>query len=273
MTQLIWGAAGARRYEAGIDRGVLFVPGLSGVPWLGLTSVKEAPSGGEPKSYYLDGIKFQNVSSMEEFEATISAISAPTEFDICNGVAQIANGLFVTQQPRKPFGFSYRTLLGNDTDGLSYGYKIHLVYNALSSPSGQENNTLDDSPDPINFSWDISTIPAWPIGFRPTAHFVIDSTKTPIATLQQLEAILYGSTMTDSRLPTIQEIIDLFSSFVPIRITAIDQGAYKLENVSITEARAIMGSIEPSVAIGEDPMLWIDTSEGDYATLKLVTGV
>ena len=209
MARLIWGAYGARFYETGIDQGVLYVDSI-GVAWSGLISVSESPSGGEPKPFYLDGVKYLNLSSSEEYEATLSAFYSPSEFGPCDGVSAISNGLFVTQQPRKSFGLSYRTKLGNDTDGSEHAYKIHLIYNALAAPSERTSNTQGDSAEPSISSWHITTLPPSMTGYKPTAHFVINSKTTPPALLTSIEDILYGSPALGPRLPAAQELIDMF---------------------------------------------------------------
>jgi hypothetical protein len=167
MAKLAWGLSGQRYFESGTDRGVLYVGTTPGVPWNGLISVSENPSGGDPVPYYMDGIKYLNVAAAEEFEATISAFSSPDEFGVCDGTALLSNGLFATQQPRKPFDLTYRTLIGNDEDGIEHGYKLHLVYNALAKPTTRENKTLERSVTPANFDWDISTLPIPVPGYKP----------------------------------------------------------------------------------------------------------
>lgn len=211
MPRLTWSAVGERFYETGVDRGVLYVNGIYGVAWTGLTSVAESPSGGEARPYYIDGVKFLNISSAEEFEATINAFYRPLEFGPCDGTASIQNGLFVTQQPRKSFGLSYRTKLGNDVDGSDHAYKIHLVYNALAAPSERSNNTLGDSADPSVFSWAITTLPPSITGFKPTAHLVIDSRSTDPSVLSNVEDILYGNEANTAHLPSPDELIAIFN--------------------------------------------------------------
>lgn len=211
MARLTWSATGERFFETGVDRGVLYVGSDPGVAWTGLISVSESPIGGEAKPFYMDGIKYLNLSSAEEFAATINAFASPPEFGPCDGTVSIQNGLYITQQPRKSFGLSYRTKLGNDIDGPDHAYKIHLVYNALAAPSDRSNNTLTDSPDPTALSWGITTLPPAITGYRPTAHFVIDSRLTLEATLASLEDILYGNEIAAARLPTVAELIALFS--------------------------------------------------------------
>lgn len=211
MTRLIWGTAGERYYEAGIDRGVLYANSENGVAWNGLVSVSESASGGEATPYYLDGVKFLNIASAEEYVATIQAFSSPKEFDICNGITAISNGLFTTQQPRKSFGFCYRTRVGNDIDGIDHGYKLHLVYNALAAPSERNNATIGDSTEPLELSWEITTTPPLLSMYKPTAHLVIDSRTTDSLRLSNVEDILYGSSNTPPRLPTPEELVFIFA--------------------------------------------------------------
>lgn len=272
MTQLVWGNIGERYFETGVDRGVLFPKTGDGVPWNGLISVSESPTGGEPRPYYLDGFKYLNLATAEEFAATIDAFSAPMEFDKCDGTASIHNGLFITQQPRESFGFSYRTRIGNDVDGPDYGYKIHLVYNALASPSSRSNSTMGDSTNPIVFSWGITTAPPPIVGFKPSAHFVIDSRKTPKSVLSLIESVLYGSTSSNSRLPSVVELMDLFEQFMMLKANLVDDGVYAIYEVDqIAESAAVMGPIPPAPLDGAT-ILWFDTSVPGYSTLRLVTG-
>lgn len=211
MARLSWDSVGKRFYEAGVDRGVLYVGALPGVPWTGLISVAEFPSGGEPKAYYIDGMKYLNISSAEEFGATIEAFDSPSEFAQCDGIAPIQNGLFVTQQPRKSFGLSYRTKIGNDVDGLKYAYKIHLVYNALAAPSSRANRSIGQSAEASTFSWSVTTLAPKITGYKPTAHLVIDSRSTSSTVLASVEDILYGTDASAPRLPTPDELIAIFS--------------------------------------------------------------
>lgn len=212
MPRLSWSATGERFYETGVDQGVLYVGTQAGIAWSGLISVSESPTGGEAKPYYLDGIKFLNISSAEEFEATIEAFSSPPEFGPCDGISSVRNGLFVTQQPRKPFSLSYRTKIGNDVEGSDHGYKIHLVYNALAAPSDRNNQTIGDSAEPSTLSWHITTLPPTSTGYKPTAHMVVDSRFTEDAVLASVEDILYGNDAGVARLPTQSELMDIFSS-------------------------------------------------------------
>ena len=213
MPKLIWGSNGERFYEAGVDRGVLYVPGIAGVAWNGLKAINEAPSGGEPTPFYADGIKYANVSAAEEFNASLDAFSAPAEFGVCDGSVQIAAGLFITQQPRKLFGLSYRTMVGNDLVGLTRGYKIHLVYNALASAASRAYNTMSDSMDALELSWEITTTPpSAAFGFKPTAHFVVDSRTTPRGLLKYLEDMLYGTDTISASMISMADLIALFKN-------------------------------------------------------------
>lgn len=214
MARLVWGERGTRIFEAGVDRGVLYPPNAAiGVPWSGLVSVREAPNGGEPQSYYQDGVKYFQISSSEEFKGTIRAFSAPEEFALCDGVANIYAGLSITQQPRKQFGFAYRTLIGNDVAAEGRGYKLHLIYNALAKPSNRDNLSLSDTTEPMDLSWDIETLPPLITGFKPSAHLVISSLSAAPEHLQAVESIMYGQDGgSDPRQPTISDLITIFGS-------------------------------------------------------------
>ena len=199
MAALTWDGSGERLYETGVDRGVLYVMSTggtygTGVAWNGLTGVTESPSGAEETALYADNIKYVSLYSAEEFGATIEAYTYPDEFAECDGSAELATGVTVGQQSRKTFGLCYRTLLGNDTDGQSHGYKLHLIYGATASPSEKAYATVNDSPEAITFSWEITTTPVNVTGMSPTACITIDSTKADAECLAALEAKLYGST-------------------------------------------------------------------------------
>lgn len=212
MATIAWGASGTRAFEAGVDRGVLYPPTGPGVPWNGLTAVNEAPSGGSPEAYYLDGIKYLQIASSEEFNATIDAFSAPDEFGPCDGTTSIYAGLQITQQPRKLFAFCYRTLIGNDIDGSDHGYKLHLVYNALATPSSRNNASLGDSVDPMALSWAITTVPPAISNAKPSAHMVINSLTASSSHLSAVETILYGSEGVDPRMPSIADLLTIFAT-------------------------------------------------------------
>ncbi len=216
MSKLVWDKVGERFYETGVEKGVLY-PAVSGaypkgVAWNGLTAVTESPSGAEATALYADNIKYLNLISNEEFGATIEAYTYPDEFALCDGSAAIAAGVMIGQQKRSTFGLSYVTKLGNDVDGNDYGYKIHLIYGALASPSERGYSTINDSPEANTLSWEISTTPVEVPGFKPTASITIDSTKADAAELKNLEDILYGSDDVEARLPLPEELIDIFKS-------------------------------------------------------------
>lgn len=213
MSRLVWHAVGERTFEVGVDRGVLYIQGSPGVPWIGLIAVNEQPVGGDVTPYYLDGIKYINHVANEEFEATIEAYTYPEEFAQCDGTLSVANGLFATQQPKKSFGLSYRTKVGNDVDGIDHAYKIHLVYNATAAPTQKANNSLSNEIDPFNFNWAIFTRPPTMQGVKPTAHFIIDSRDVPIDLLKTVEDILYGSADNNPRLPSVPELQFIFGEY------------------------------------------------------------
>ena len=217
MSKLVWDQTGAREYETGVKNGVLYPQGEGGtypkgVAWNGLISVTESPSGAEATPLYADDIKYLNLMSNEEFGATIEAYMSPEEFDECDGTASLATGVSIGQQKRKTFGMAYKTTIGNDVDGNDYGYKLHLIYGALAAPSEKAYSTINDSPEAMTLSWEISTTPVTVEGFKPTATVVIDSTKADKAKLAALEAILFGSESDEARLPLPDEIATLMSS-------------------------------------------------------------
>lgn len=221
MSRITWDTVGERYYETGVKMGVLYpiqTGGLynKGVAWNGLTAVTESPSGAEATALYADDTKYLNLLSNEEFGATIEAYTYPEEFAECDGSAALAKGVMIGQQKRKTFGLCYRTAIGNDVDGSDYGYKLHLVYGCLASPSEKAYATINDSPEAITFSWEVSTTPVSVTGFKPTSQITIDSTKVDAVKLASLEDILYGKdgeedTATEPRLPLPDEVATLFS--------------------------------------------------------------
>ncbi len=225
MPRLIWNSVGTRFYETGVDRGVLYVEGLPGVAWTGLTSVVEHPTGGSQSAFYIDGVKYLNIPSAEEFEATINAFTYPDEFGQCDGTNRIHSGLFITQQRRKSFGLSYRSKIGTDLNG-EFGYKIHIVYNALAAPSDRTNKTLDDSTDPADFSWNITTRPPSTLGYKRTAHIIVDSRLTNPATMAAIEDILYGSESELPRVPSLTELFDVFEANAILSVTDNGDGSF-----------------------------------------------
>lgn len=206
MSKLTWDNTGERLFETGIKQGVLY-PIQSdgtyskGVAWNGLTAVTESPSGAEATALYADDIKYLNLLSNEEFGATIEAYTYPDEFAECDGSAQLATGVMIGQQKRKIFGLCYRTTIGNDVDGNDHGYKLHLVYGCLAAPSEKAYSSINDNPDAITFSWEVSTTPVNVEGFKPTSQITIDSTKADPTKLKALEDILYGTAEKEASLP------------------------------------------------------------------------
>ena len=222
MSKLVWDKTGERLYETGIKNGVLYVQSESGtyptgVAWNGLTAITESPSGAEATALYADDIKYLNLMSNEEFGATIEAYTYPEEFAECDGSKELVNGVMIGQQARKTFGLCYRTALGNDTEGNDHGYKLHIIYGALAAPSEKAYSTINDSPEAITFSWEITTTPVNVTGAKPTASIVIDSTKADPTKLAALEDILYGKdgdsgSGTGPRLPLPDEIKTLMTA-------------------------------------------------------------
>ena len=211
MSKIVWDQTGERLYETGVKRGVLYVQDSGGtypkgVAWNGLTAVTESPSGAEATPLYADDIKYLNLISTEELGGTIEAYTYPDEFAECDGSASIATGVYIGQQSRKTFGMCYTTTVGNDVDSNAHGYKLHLIYGALASPSEKAYSTINDSPEAITFSWEFSTTPVNVTGFKPTANIVIDSTKANPEKLAALEKILYGDTEVEPRLPLPNEV-------------------------------------------------------------------
>jgi hypothetical protein len=216
MPPLTWDQVGEKLYETGVDHGVLYLPDQAGIynsgfAWNGLTTVTESPSGAEPNPQYADNIKYLNLYSAEEFGATIEAFTYPEEFGQCDGTALPSPGLAVGQQGRKMFGLSYRTKVGNDVDGSDFGYKLHLIYGAQAAPSEKAYATINDSPEAISFSWEITTTPVPVTDYKPTALIVVDSTVVDAADLKALEDLLYGVAATAAALPTPDAVIALFA--------------------------------------------------------------
>lgn len=226
--KLVWDKTGEHYYETGVKNGVLYPMSASGtypkgVAWNGLTAITESPSGAEATALYADDIKYLNLMSNEEFGATVEAYTYPDEFAECDGSASLTEGVYIGQQARKTFGLCYRTTLGNDSKGNDYGYKLHIIYGAMASPSEKAYSTINDSPDAITFSWELSTTPVAVANFKPTASLTIDSTKVDSEKLAKLEEILYGKDGTgednsvgavDPRLPLPDEIASLMKASV-----------------------------------------------------------
>lgn len=202
MAKIVWDKIGEHFYETGVKNCVLYIPteGVysKGVAWNGITAITESPSGAEATALYADDIKYLNLYSVEEFGATVEAYTYPDEFAECDGSAELVAGVKIGQQARKPFGLCYRTTIGNDTDGNDHGYKLHIIYGAMASPSEKSYNTINDSPEAVTFSWELTTTPVNVAGAKPTASITIDSTKVDKQKLAALEEVLYGKDGTGS---------------------------------------------------------------------------
>lgn len=217
MAKIVWDQTGERLYETGVKKGVLYPMAAGGtypkgVAWNGLTAVTESPSGAEATPLYADDIKYLTLMSVEEFGGTIEAYTYPKEFEECDGSAELTTGVSIGQQPRKAFGFSYVTTIGNDVDSNKHGYKLHLVYGALASPSEKAYSTINDSPEAITFSWEFTTTPVAVAGFEPTACITIDSTKVDAQKLTALEAKLYGAEAGEAMLPLPNEVATIMGT-------------------------------------------------------------
>jgi len=239
--KLVWDATGEHFYETGVKMGVLYplkvegsdVPYSKGVVWNGLTAVTESPSGADANDIYADDMKYLELRATETFGATIEAYTYPDEFAECDGSATVA-GVTIGQQARKPFGFCYRTILGNDTDRDDFGYKIHLIYNATASPSERSYQTVNDSPEAITFSWEMTTTPVAVTGYKNTSCLIIDSTKVDALNLAALEAVLYGQGATDARLPLPDEVISILGGTTEYDITLNRSNATIVKDSTLT---------------------------------------
>ena len=261
MSKIVWDKTGERFYETGVDHAVLYpidAEGLynGGVAWNGITAINESPSGAEPNNLYADNIKYLVLVGAGDFGLTIEAYTYPDEWEQCDGSAEIAPGVLAGQQNRKIFGLSYRTKLGNDVDGQDHGYKLHLVYGGLASPSERGYQTVNDSPEPINPSWEVTTTPVDVPGFKPTARLIITSTKADPAKLAALETILYGSEEAEPRLPLPGEVIELLKADAVTVITAAESGDTTLFGKKVSD-------LQSNIVIGENAI---------SGSLKHVTG-
>lgn len=274
MSRLIWDNTGERLYETGVRKGVLYPmstvdptnPYPLGVVWNGLSSVQESPSGADANNIYADDIKYLELRGTEEFGATIEAYTYPEEFALCDGSAEVALGVMIGQQARKRFGFCYRTIIGNDTENDSYGYKLHLIYNAMASPSERQYQTVNDSPEAATFSWELTTTPVAVEGYKPTASMTIDSTKADAVKLAALEDILYGTENEDARLPLPGEVVELMGGAASYDIHL------NRDNASVIVGRTI--ALKATTIPAGETVTW-SSSATAKATVSngLVTGV
>ena len=229
MTRLVWDRVGERFFETGVDRGVLYPNkvGAVGVPWNGLISLNETPTGGEPKPFYIDGYKFQNRATPEEYAATLVAFTYPREFEECQGNKPLGNGLYITSQSRISFGLCYRTKLGNDTQGQSHASKLHFVYNASVAPADRNYQTVGDNPEANNFSWAITTKHVKTTGHRPTSHMVVDTSLLSTPLLEALEDLIYGTDAEAPQLPSPTDLIGLIVGWPTLSIEDLGNGVFR----------------------------------------------
>jgi hypothetical protein len=240
LTKIVWDAMASRVYQTGIDRGVLYVGNSPGVPWNGITSVIENSSGGAVKPLYLDGEKFSNLASSEEYDANLSAYTYPDEFEICDGTASVRPGLLVTRQKRKSFGLSYRTRVGNALSS-DLGYRIHIVYNATASPSVHTYKTIGDTVSANDFNWKLSALPPVTQGYKRTSHIILDSRYLTPEVLSAVEDILYGTDSTLSRLLSFAELVDLIDTNATLTVVDNGDGTF-----TITAPMSVLGMVSPS---------------------------
>lgn len=229
MSKIEWNEPGKRLYESGIDRGVLFVGNNPGVAWNGITGVTETPMTESGVATYQDGVKQSEGYGNDDYKATITAFMYPQEFQLCDGTASLGGGLYMDRQERSRFHLSYRTKIGNDVQGTDFAYKLHLVYNALATPTAKNFVSLSGSVAPAAFTWNITTLPIEVPNMNPSAHFVIDSREVNKFLLQDFEKIIYGTETTAPRMPTIQEIMSLFGQWVTLVITDNGDGTWTAE--------------------------------------------
>lgn len=284
MAPLTWDQVGERLYETGVDHGVLYIPDESGayehgVAWNGLTTVTESPSGAEASPQYADNIKYLNLISAEEFGGTIEAFTYPEEFSQCDGTAVPSPGITIGQQGRKVFGVSYRSRVGNDIDGTDHGYKLHMIYGAQAAPSEKAYGTINDSPEAIAFSWEVTTTPVPVTDLKPTALLTVDSTKVDAATLAELEGILYGSGGVDARLPLPDEVVSLFGTgggtevrLVGANAPTYDEATHVVTiptvagvNWEVNGVEATEGAQAP-ISIGQSSLVTASPQSGHYIT-------
>jgi hypothetical protein len=272
MTKLAWDKVGERLYETGVDRGVLYIPNATGVynngySWNGLTAVTESPSGAESNKQYADNQVYLNLTSAEEFGGTIEAFTYPTEFEQCDGTATPMPGIGIGQQGRKTFGFAYRTRLGNDLESTDFGYKLHLIYGAQAAPSEKAYATVNESPEAMTLSWEVTTTPVEIEGinpqtgkpYKPTASLTIDSTNVDAAALANLEDALYGTAGTDPRLPTPNEVLAFFSGTVIEAVPAAPTFDSATDTITIPSVAGVVYMIDDEIVPAGPVVITEDT--------------
>ncbi len=255
MSVLTWDQIGERLYETGVDRGVLYIPDAGGVydtgfAWNGLTTITDSPTGAEVTKTYADNIAYLSLLSLEELNVTIEAYTYPDEFAECDGSATPQAGVSLGQQTRKRFGLAYRTRLGNDLEGADHGYKLHLLYGCLAAPSEKAYASINDSPEAITFSWEVTTIPVEVSGFKPTASLTIDSTKVDSDALDDLEAFLYGTVGTDPSLPTPAEVLAIFSGTLTEATPTAPTYSSSTDLITIPTVTGVIYTIDGVVVTG-----------------------
>lgn len=270
MAKLVWDQISEKLYETGVEKGVLYPQSSGGTypagyAWNGLSKVSESPSGAEATAIYANNKKYLNMISAEEFGGTIEAYTYPDAFMECDGSKQAASGLYFGQQSRKAFGLCYKTILGNDTDGNDYGYKLHIIYNAIASPSSKEYSTVNDSPEAMTLSWEFKTTAIDVEGFKPVCCITIDSTKADADKLATLEGILYGTTNTDARLPLPAEVVSILGGSATPSVLLNTHGTTVTAGDTVT--------LTATTVPASQTVTW-STSNGDKATVAdgVVTG-
>lgn len=270
MAKLTWDATGERFYETGVSQCVIYPVVNNAYPqgfaWNGITGVTESPSGADSNPQYADNIKYLNLISNEEFGATLTAFMYPDAFAECDGSAEPVTGVRIGQQTRKPFGLSYKSILGNDTEGVDYGYKLHLIYGALASPSEKAYNTVNDSPEANEFSWELTTTPVSVLGYKPTASITIDSTRVDSGALDALEDILYGTENADARLPLPDEVFEIMGGEAVVDVTLNRANA----NVTVGKSITLKATTNPA---GETVTWTSGTPANATVANGVVTGV
>lgn len=268
MSKISWDDDGSRLYETGCDRGVLFKKNgstySSGVAFNGLTSVSDSPSGAEANKVYADNMNYLTLYSVEEFGGSIEAYDSPDEFDECDGLLEVAPGVLIAQQKRVGFGFSYRSLIGNDEVGSDYGYKIHLWWNCMATPSEHSHSTVNDSPEAETQSWEVTTTPINVDGYKPISNMTIDSTRVDAALLAAFEKILYGSDNSDSTLMSPAEVIAFFKNGITLTLSE------DTATVAVSSTVTVTATVTPATAT----VSW-SSSDTDVATVSngVITGV
>lgn len=256
MTRIIWGDTGNKLYEAGVDRGVLFVGTNAGVPWDGLVGVDEKPSGGTVTPYYLDGVRYLTSISREEYAATLEAFYSPPEFDLCDGTWPLLYNVVAMHMARSPFNLTYRTRIGNDVEALNYGYKIHLIYNAYATPAEHAYKTTDASADIDTLSWDIQANPTTYSGYPVSAHFVLDSTTVHSSALAAVEEALYGTPDAAPYFPTLDQLLALMAANFNLDINDNGDGTY------VAAGDAVIDNEDGSFGISNADL--VDNGDGTF---------